>query len=65
MDKKAAKEIASILGEVLETQLATKENIKTLEFQMKIEQTKGELLNWMIGLLIGQTGILVAAIKLL
>ena len=100
LDEKAAKEIASIFGDVLDTQLATKKDIaeiqKSIEIlrkeskhditliqsetkkdmleiekllELKIEESKSEMLKWSIGwttgLIITQTGILLAFFKLI
>ena len=103
LDEEAAKEIATIFGDVLETQIATKKDIaeiqKSIEIlrhetkqeiallqsetkkdialtqkdmnemekrlELKIEESKTEMLKWAIGLIVTQTGIILAFFKLL
>ena len=67
MEEKAASEIAKIFGDMLETQLATKRDIKELELriELKIEQSKSELIRWMFGMFLGFATILLTAFKFL
>ena len=78
MEEKAASEIAKIFGDMLDTQLATKRDIKELELatsrdikelevrlELKIENSKTELLKWVLVFLTGQTALLISAIKFL
>ena len=67
----AAKEIAEVLKDVMETNLVTKadlnlalERVKT-ELEIKIERTKADLVRWVAGLMVAQAGVIIALIKLL
>ena len=63
-----AKAQARAMSKVLGSQeLATKLDIKNLELslELKIAETKTEILKWLIGLLVAQTGIIIAAFKLI
>ena len=52
---------------LLNSNLATKQDIISLEGRLKVEiaNIKTELLKWMIGAMIAQAGLVVALIKLL
>ncbi len=69
VEEKAAKEIASIFGEILENQLATKKDLKEMEYRLEVKmgEMKSDTLKWVIGwttgLIIAQTGILFSLFK--
>ena len=67
-----SREIASILGEVVESRLATKQDVHELTLQLavidsnmksEIERFWGETLRWMMGMLIGQSALLLSVMK--
>jgi hypothetical protein len=69
-----SREIASVLGEVAESRLATKQDVRELTLQLavvdsnlksEIERSRGETLRWIIGMMIAQSALLVSLMKLL
>lgn len=68
-----SREIASILGDVVESRLATKQDVRELTLQLavvdsnmksEIERSRGETLRWIMGMLIAQSTLLLSVIKL-
>jgi len=62
-----SREMAGIFGDLLETRLATKRDIASLDRDLKAEiaNSRVETLRWMLGSMAAQTGLLFAAMKLL
>lgn len=65
-----AKALFGILQKVEESrlqELATKRDVRELErkLEVKIETAKNEILKWVVGLMLAQTGLIIAAIKLI
>src|SRR4051794_27020711 len=56
------REQVEALAKFLDTQVATKADIARLE--LKLAETKADLLKWMFGIAAGQLGLLFAALKL-
>ena len=56
------REQVEALAKFLDTQMATKADIARLE--LKLAETKADLLKWMFGIAAGQLGILIAVLKL-
>ncbi len=56
----AAKEIAEVLKDVTETNLVTK-----IDLDLALERTKSDLIKWVAGLMIAQSGVIIALIKLM
>lgn len=54
------------LRELVESQLATKRDLKELELNMSVEmaRSKSEILKWLVGLLVAQTAVVAALVKL-
>jgi hypothetical protein len=48
---------------IIQREMATQGDIKELE--LKIAETKTDLIKWVIGLMLAQTGLIIAAIKLI
>lgn len=74
MEEKSAKEVAEIFSDLMAYNLATKNDLTVLELNLtkeiksldlKIEQTKSELLKWVIGLFVAQTGLILTFLKIL
>ena len=67
MAESAAREIANIFSDILDSQLATKRDLNELELRLKaeIEKSKNDTLKWVAGTMLAQTGILISAIKFL
>ena len=65
--EKQAEVLADEQVNLLNSNLATKQDIISLEGRLKVEiaNIKTELLKWMIGAMIAQAGLIVALIKLL
>lgn len=73
MEHRAAKEIAAVFGDLMDHQLATRQNLGETETRIKAELTaelhrvKTETLKWMIvwvsGLLAAQTAMILAAMR--
>ena len=65
--EKQAEVLADEQANLLNSHLATKQDILSLEGRLKVEiaNIKSELLKWMIGALIAQGGLVVALINLL
>ncbi len=73
MEHKAAKEIAGVFGDLMDSQLATRQNLLETEARLKAElteekhRTKIDTLKWMIvwvsGLLAAQTAMILAAMR--
>lgn len=69
VDDKAAKEIAAILSDVVEGNLATKKDLelglKELEtkFELKMEQMKNQMIIWYIGSFVAALAYLTALIR--
>ncbi len=66
--EKQAKALAMAMSEILQSkELATKHDITQLRLEIArdIAETKVELLKWLIGLLVAQTGMIIAAMKLI
>jgi hypothetical protein len=57
-----SREQVEALAKFLDTQMATKADIARLE--LKLAETKADLLKWMFGIAAGQLGILIAVLKL-
>ncbi len=58
---------AQVLAEIIESNLATKRDLKELEAQLKlaIHQAKAETIRWVTGLLLAQAAVVAALVKLL
>ena len=56
------REQVEALAKFLDTQMATKADIARLE--LKLAETKADLLKWMFGIAAGQLGLLIAVLKL-
>ncbi len=56
------REQVEALAKFLDAQMATKADIARLE--LKLAETKADLLKWMFGIAAGQLGLLFAALKL-
>jgi len=71
LSETAAKEIAEVLKDVTETNLVTKIDLNLALEQMKsdlhiaLERTKSDLIKWVAGLMVAQTGVIIALIKLM
>ncbi len=61
--EKQAEVQAEALAEIIDTNLATKYDIKMLE--LKIEKAKSEIIKWVAGMLIAQGAIIATLVKLL
>ena len=74
----AAKEVAEVFNDVLEANLATKADLEKVKIELNgdLEKTKAEInvsmekakastIKWVVGILVAQTGILIALIRLL
>ena len=57
------REQVEALAKFLDTQMATKADIARLE--LKLAETKADLLKWMFGIAAGQLGVLFAFLRLL
>lgn len=62
-----AKILTEEIRNILDDNVATKQDLLEVkrDLQVQIEQSKNELLKWMIGLLLAQTGVVAALVKLL
>ena len=58
-----SREIASILGDIVQGQLATKQDVR--ELKLEIASSRFETLRWMMGMMIAQSALLVSVIKFL
>ncbi len=58
---------AEVLAEIIESEFATKRDLKELEVQLKlaIHQAKAETIRWVTGLLLAQAAVVAALVKLL
>ncbi len=62
-----AVEQTKIISELVETRLATKQDLKELELSMKSDMasTKSDIIKWVAGMLVVQAGVVAALVKLL
>jgi len=62
-----ARELAEILSELVDDQLATKNDVLKLktELQTEIEKSKAATIQWVAALLLAQSGLIAALVKLL
>lgn len=58
-----SREIAAILGEVVQGQLATKQDVRDLK--LEIATTRNDTLRWMMGMMVAQSALLVSVMKFL
>lgn len=74
LHEEAAREIATVLKDVVETNAVTRVDLEEVKadlersiagLDLKIEQTKTDLVRWVAGLMIAQAAVIVALIKLL
>jgi hypothetical protein len=67
LQEEAASEIASVLKDVVESNTVNLSNLEQVksDLELKIEQTKTDLVRWVAGLMIAQAAVIVALIKLL
>ena len=67
----AAKEIAEVLKDVMETNLVTKADLDLAlermkkELMVEIAHSKYDMVRWVAGLMVAQAGVIIALIKLL
>jgi hypothetical protein len=67
----AAKEIAEVLKDVMETNLITKADLDLAlermkkELMVEIARSKYDMVRWVAGLMVAQAGVIIALIKLL
>ncbi|MBF0538297.1 MAG: DUF1640 domain-containing protein [Nitrospirae bacterium] len=73
LDKQAAKEIAEVIKDVVESSLATKADIEKLqaeieklcmEMKMEIERSKTDTIKWVAAMLVVQSAAIAAFIRL-
>jgi len=65
LNDKAAREIAAVFKDIVESELATKRDIKELEtkFELKMEQMKNQMIIWYVGSFIAALAYLTALIR--
>ena len=65
--RKQSEVFAETLHEILEDDVATKGDIKNSEIALRkeIAESKVEIIKWVVGLLLAQTGVIVALVKII
>lgn len=71
LDQKQAEEFARVLSRALVGDLATKADLATEEQKLEgtiettVAEAKTEIIKWLFGTIVAQTGLIIAAVKLL
>lgn len=58
---------AEAMAEIVEDKLATKQDLRNLELtlELKIAETKAEVIKWMLGTSVAQAAVIISCIKLI